>query len=651
MSRGPCEAAAPERDAEPEEDSLSAISYESDTETKLKKKTSYKLSKSPKSPYSSSTCLHPRKAGLKSSKTAESKHFDNSLVKGSRQLRRGSHKQGAWVDQTKSDLVINRAGSALPSNTPEYLKEALGMKKPKHARSSSSGYIPGTPDYKEKEDMYDEIIELKKKIQVQKCEADRMKTKLRRLEEDNNRKDKQIDQLLESVRSSEFAWARTEPKNDNSSVISGLKQKILRLEQQCKEKDNFINKLQTDVKSTNAEEMRIALQSYYEEIQRLQTLLAKSKTVQRKPPPESQEQKVLSAAVLRLSRSIKELQEENQNLKADLDQTLASSPASSRANHYVEKSKQRPVWRISKLGKKMDENAGLQLSETITSPLLASSPLAQSDHLAAQESNLAEEHEHLRRVVKKLKGQMAVLQNQLAVKEEEIWKLTQNMKELEEQQKTSGRQARLEATEPSDQGQQELHIGAQQFHPTCTFTSRGSDLGPSLPHPPEHQRKEQAAQIIQRRWKAYKTKIEEDALNKSPDSSPGPSSSRMPADCKAEEEAVRLIQSVFRAHITRTQLAGRPLISSPGGEKASPVASSGEKKPVWSIFRRAPLVFTSSVPATSSQNQRQPSPSPPADETYSDDSDDIITVSSSSSVKEKSPFDFSSYLSHSLLRS
>lgn len=29
-------------------------------------------------------------------------------------------------------------------------------------QKSLLGYIPGTPDYKEKEDMYDEIIELKK---------------------------------------------------------------------------------------------------------------------------------------------------------------------------------------------------------------------------------------------------------------------------------------------------------------------------------------------------------------------------------------------------------------------------------------------------------------------------------------------------------
>ncbi|XP_008563411.1 PREDICTED: IQ domain-containing protein E-like, partial [Galeopterus variegatus] len=59
-------------------------------------------------------------------------------------------------------------------------------------------------------------------------------------------------------------------------VINGLKQRILKLEQQCKEKDNTINKLQTDIKTTNLEEMRIAMEMYYEEIHRLQSLLPSS---------------------------------------------------------------------------------------------------------------------------------------------------------------------------------------------------------------------------------------------------------------------------------------------------------------------------------------------------------------------------------------
>lgn len=43
------------------------------------------------------------------------------------------------MNQTKSDPDVGPVLTALPGNTPEYLKEALGMKKPKHARSAGSG--------------------------------------------------------------------------------------------------------------------------------------------------------------------------------------------------------------------------------------------------------------------------------------------------------------------------------------------------------------------------------------------------------------------------------------------------------------------------------------------------------------------------------
>ncbi|KFV94893.1 IQ domain-containing protein E, partial [Fulmarus glacialis] len=217
----------------------------------------------------------------------------------------------------------------------------------------SVGYIPGTPDYKEKEDMYDEIIELKKTIQAQKNEGDRMKTKLRRLEEENNRKDRQIEQLLDPSRGSELARALSEKTTDNGWVVSGLKQKIFKLEQQCKEKDNTINKFQADMKTTNLEEMRIAMETYYEEVHRLQLLLAKSETMRKNTEGRDTQKrlKALNAAVLRLSRNIKELQNENQRLKEDLDHVLSSSPPSNKTKNYSEWSRQRLMRRISELEK------------------------------------------------------------------------------------------------------------------------------------------------------------------------------------------------------------------------------------------------------------------------------------------------------------
>ncbi|KAJ7305934.1 hypothetical protein JRQ81_010300 [Phrynocephalus forsythii] len=594
MSEGPGGAA---REREPVEDSLSALTYESDTENKLKKNAVCKSPKSPKSPYTSSTCFHSKRPGLlRPFKGTEHRHFEISLVKTSRQLWCGSPKQGTrHLGPTKSEIDLSPTLSTMLSgSTPEYLKEALGMKKPKHARSSCSGYIPGTPDYKEKEDMYDEIIELKKTIQAQKCEADRMKTKMRRLEEENSRKDKQIEQLLDLSKGSEFGLLWTEQKNDTSVMINGLKQKILRLEQQCKEKDNTINKLQADEKKIMVKEMGIALQTYYEETQRLQNLLAKSKAVQRKSSSENAQQKAFNTAVLQLSRSIKALQEDNWKLKADLEHMLSSSLASSKAKNYTEWSRQRLVQRISKLEKKMDEmqNERLQPSKTSSSLLLAPWASTQLDQSVAKEPDASEECEHLHRVVKKLKGQRAVLQDQLALKEEAIQKLAEMVKELEQNQ----------------------GVGTHALEP-----------------PDQHHEQDQAARTIQRWWKACKIK--------NPNLSYGPHLSRTAAESQVEEEAARLIQSVFRAHQARMQMEEKWLISTPGDEKTSPAAFRGEEeKAIWSPFKQSPLVFTA-VSMVSAQNEQQPSPLLPMEEVLSDDSDEIITIPPSQ-AKKVLPVDF-----------
>ncbi|TFK10475.1 Zinc finger MYM-type protein 2 [Platysternon megacephalum] len=644
MSLATSEAAA---EGELGDDSLSAVTYESDTEMKRKKKTSHKPPKSPKSPYISSTYLYPKKAAVwRSLKGTGIIHHENPMAKTPRQMWLGSLKQAGMSQALKSDFDVAHARTNLSSSTPEYLKEALGMKKPKHARSSSNGYIPGTPDYKEKEDMYDEIIELKKTIQVQKSEGDRMKTKIRRLGEENNRKDRQIEQLLDPSRGSDFAQTLVE-KNDTRWVINGLKQKILKLEQQCKEKDNTINKFQTDVKTTNLEEMRIAMETYYEEIHRLQTLLAKSEAVGKKSLPDSRESqkrlKVLNAAVLRLSKNIKELQDENKSLKADLDRVLSSSPASSKTKNYNEWSRQRLVRRISELEKEVHEmeNNRLQSSANGTSPLLALPPSAsvQLDQPDTQEPDPLEECERLRGLVKKLKGDRSALQNQLASKYSEVKQLQQAKTELErelqklqemEKEKSEIEETLREAiqslTHKVRELEAELHEDKRQ---TADDTMETPNKGK------EDNRKEQAAKLIQSQWKEYRNKKEEIALdqaavviqaafrghlarqklllnntlsrksptmhslgNKGANMSHGSSSLSLSSDFKEDEEVVTFIQSVFRAHLSRKgQHEERPSVSRASSERTFPAVSNRKKKQISSLLRK-PLssAFTSTSP-------------------------------------------------------
>ncbi|RXM32546.1 Protein tweety-like 3 [Acipenser ruthenus] len=386
-----------------------------------KKKTSHKPPRSPKSPYLSNTYLQPKKAAVwRSLKGTGTMHVENPSARVPRELWLASLKSGLALTQPlKAEYAFTQARLASSTGTPEYLKEALGMKKPKHSRSSSNGYVPGTPDYKEKEDMYDEIIELKKMLQAQKSEADIMKTKLRRLEEDNSKKEKQIEQLL-----------------DPSKITNGLKQKILKLEQQCKEKDHAINKLQTDLKTTNTEEMKIAMETYYEEIQRLRIMLANMESADKKSESKEtqKQQKVLNSTILRLSKNIKQMQEENKCLKEDLARALDSPSASARG--YSDWSKPRLVRRITELERKVDDlemGSSNQASSARATVALVSTSADQSNQTASSTlkgTDSQQECERLRGLVKKLKEDRTDLQEQLSGKLTEIKLLGSEKEEL-----------------------------------------------------------------------------------------------------------------------------------------------------------------------------------------------------------------------------
>ncbi|KAM6320237.1 IQ domain-containing protein E isoform 5-T6 [Podargus strigoides] len=547
MARGAGEAAA---EGELGDDSLSAITCESDTEMKLKKKIFHKPPKSPKSPYSSSTQLYPKKAAVwQSLQRTGNARLESTALKNPRQMWLGSLKQG-MSHPLKSDVDMGHMRTNISSSTPEYLKEALGMKKPKHSRSSSNGYIPGTPDYKEKEDMYDEIIELKKTIQAQKNEGHQMKTKVRRLEEENNRKDKQIEQLLDPSRGPELARALSEKKTDNGWVVSGLKQKILKLEQECKEKDNTINKFQADMKTTNLEEMRTAMETYYEEVHRLQLLLAKSETMRKNTEGRDTQKrlKALNAAVLRLSRNIKELQNENRRLKEDLDHVLSSSPPPKETKSYSEWSRQRLVRRISELEKKVCamENTRVSSAESESSQLLAgsSSLSVDLDHPASQQLNHVEECRRLQGLVKKLKSDKKALQNLLLNKELDIKQLLQAKAEVElELQKWQNKMEEKSTEEQNlseeiqnltqNLGKLESKLEEEKTQMAEDTTEELNKSSPvcTIKGDKDH-RKQQAAKIIQRQWKMYQNKKEEIAL----------------------DEAVVMLQAAFRGHLARQKL-------------------------------------------------------------------------------------------------
>ncbi|XP_063063861.1 IQ domain-containing protein E [Engraulis encrasicolus] len=319
------------------EDGLSHITYVSDKNVH-KKKTMSKPPLSPRSPYLTSLSRKPRRSVT----TAWKATLSQSPMK------------------PDYDSSHSRAAMSMSSiSTPDYLKDALGMNKPRHARSATNGYTPGTPDYKEKEDMYDEIMELKKTLQAHKAEGDQMRAKVRRLEEDKIRKEKQMEQLLDPTKGPEYTRSLVDKKTEGKSVVQGLKQRNLRLEQQNREKEEALSKLKSELKTTIVEEMKISMETYYEEVLRLRVLLASAEKSNKVDAAEHRKQeKVLRATVLKLTKDLKQLQEENTRLQQEAEQEAsinAETRPANRAKGYIEWSKQRLVRRLLDLERRLEE--------------------------------------------------------------------------------------------------------------------------------------------------------------------------------------------------------------------------------------------------------------------------------------------------------
>ncbi|XP_065779771.1 IQ domain-containing protein E isoform X3 [Muntiacus reevesi] len=548
MSLGTAEPAS-----ETGDDSLSAITFDSDSETKAKRKSFHKSPPtSLKSPYHSK----PRKvASWRSLRTVASMPLGGRMSLTPQKLCLGSSKQGSLTPALTSDRTLERAWTHPPGSAPDFVTEALRMKRSNLRRSASheavclpAGYVPGTLIYREKEDMYDEIIELKKSLNMQKSDVDLMRTKLRRLEEENSRKDRQIEQLLDASRGPDFVRTLADKRPDTGWVINGLKQRVLKLEQQCKEKDNMINKLQTDVKTTSLEEMRIAMETYYEEIHRLHGLLTSSEMTGKRPPVEKKvglkRQKKMGSALLSLSRSVQELMEENQSLKEDLDRVLSNSPTTSKITAgYADWSKPRLVRRIAELEKKLRsmESPKPQASEGVRSTSLTPPASSPTSHL--------QESERLRGAVQSLKGERDALHSQLQERDLEVKQLLQTKAELEKELE-SLKEGERERREREKVLREELEALTRKFRelegskkeeedeavavapetreepqpPSPTASPSQPDAEPDKSQggssrPPttcSEGRRDAAARVLQRRWRGYQHQKERALLDEHP---------------------------------------------------------------------------------------------------------------------------------------
>ncbi|KAF3687916.1 IQ domain-containing protein E [Channa argus] len=529
------------------EDSFSFSADIFDKQKTSRKRSSGKTLASPRSPYLTSLNVNPTRAAVAAWRLPRASLWDAKGDNGSARLT--SLSNGHDLSQTLRPEY---------DTTPELFKQTLSARKLKHFHSASNGFTVG--EAREKEDMYDEIIHLKKTLQAQKSDNLKMKAKLRRLEEDNAKREKQIEELLDPTKGSEYTRSLVDKKKEGSVVVNGLKQRILKLEQQCREKENALSKLQSELRSTNLEELKITVETYFEEIQRLRMLLeAAEKSSRTESKCSQRQQKALSSTVDRLSENLKQLQKENMVLREQLD---TDSPAEG-IKGYRDWSKQRLFRRLLEVEKRLEESrrhtqsakSSGRLDKEVQATLTEIQGFTMATGAVVSVGTMTEDGEEvsdLRGHLSQLRKEKVELQERLLSKDDEVRLLRTEREELEKETERWKAEQMHEREKEREQHKQELEqlelriqaVEGDEIKPSqaellsrpATVVEQHEDTQGRSGLKEGEQRDSGGREREQKRWKKSDRDVEKQSESR---------------QHKKREKAARIIQTNWREHRNR----------------------------------------------------------------------------------------------------
>ncbi|XP_030841005.1 IQ domain-containing protein E [Strongylocentrotus purpuratus] len=368
------------------------------------------------------------------------------------------------------------------SSTSDYLKETvLNMHPRKSSKSRAMVSDPihrnmkGVPSYKPQEEMYDEILDLKKQVNALRAENDMVKAKNQRFEDDLVKKERQIDQLLDPTKS-DLRNTLNSRQPDSAAKVNSLKQRNLKLEMNLKDKEAELMKLKNDMKGTRMEEMKVAMESFYQEVQRLryqqshQTGKAtRPGTAERDSSNSTAKVKALNGTILRLTESNQRLQSENKLLKQDLERTLYESsayngPARSEKSQrdYEDLNRRELLAAVVNLQQKMDhiEGKGMRKDRHADGEMPGKIPLTGSlsdrlDQLDKRETELLKEKGRLEKDVSRLREDKTKFRQKVEQFEDENKALQKENERLKEQAKSMT---------PRQNGSMKRHPSSESLH-------------------------------------------------------------------------------------------------------------------------------------------------------------------------------------------
>ncbi|CAF3567814.1 unnamed protein product [Rotaria socialis] len=171
--------------------------------------------------------------------------------------------------------------------------------------------VSGNPKYKTQEEYYDEIQYFKKELKFTKDDNNNLRARIRRLEEDNARKRKEIDNFYETNKDTDLRRTSDGSTKSTANVVMNLKQRLFKLDLQLKQKEATIDEMKTDPRWTKSTEIEIINHALLNEIEKLK--LEKLNFIQNDYMASIDEEK--KNAVRKLEAEKRELKIENESLK------------------------------------------------------------------------------------------------------------------------------------------------------------------------------------------------------------------------------------------------------------------------------------------------------------------------------------------------
>ncbi|CAF4647870.1 unnamed protein product [Rotaria sp. Silwood1] len=217
--------------------------------------------------------------------------------------------------------------------SPEYLKQLMntstlsnGYSSRSITRTQSASDLTslnnfnrpssGNPKYKTQEEYYDEIQFLKKELKYTKDDNNNLRARVRRLEEDNVRKRKEIDNFYDTNKDGDIRRTLASSSNSTANVVMNLKQRLFKLESQLKQKEMTLDEMKSDPRWTKGTELEIQNRALFNELEKQK--LEKLNLIQHDYMASIDEEK--KNAVRKLEGEKRDLKMENDNLKKKLNE-------------------------------------------------------------------------------------------------------------------------------------------------------------------------------------------------------------------------------------------------------------------------------------------------------------------------------------------